>query len=222
MNLEKNLKNIGRGVLGAVAAVALFISCDNGTTSTDSVEPAPTIQTGDIKGNVVYPNVENNQIVLRPRNNVNISVDGIEKSVSDGDGNFYIQDITQGFRELRARYNKDYSASFRIFVVKDQVNYFSDIQINPTSPEGEIVCGTIYTDSTKVSKYVGQLDLIFSDAPKSTNVSSDGKFAFKGYVDGAQLMTGDNRRVKFLNVENPDTILLGNYWMVDLEAYVSN
>ena len=214
MTLEKNLKNFGRGVLGAILAGTL-VFCQNGTTSTkdEKEEPeTPVVQTGDIQGYAVAPKVIDNKVVWEGINGTSILIDNLEKAKSISDGLFYVSGVSAGVHDLQARYQKLYESEKMGVPVKSGMltTINVNIEMTPTSEDGEIVHGIIYADNTKTSRYNGQLRLMY--LPQTRTDIVDGVYAFQGFVDGQEMMAG-SKRIKFFDKQNPSN----EFWQIDLE-----
>lgn len=231
MNLEKTLKNFGRGVLGTILAGTLMF-CQNGTTSTkdiDDEEETPVVQTGDIQGYAVAPKVKDNKVVWEGLNGTSILIDNLEKAKSISDGLFYVSGVSAGVHDLQARYQKLYQSEKMGVPVKagmlTTINV--NIKMTPTSEDGEIVHGIIYADDTKTSRYNGRLRLIKYLQTKSDII--DGVYAFQGFVDGQEMMADiipgvEAKRIKFFDKQNPSNefwqIDLGTDWIKEQNGYV--
>jgi hypothetical protein len=228
MNLEKNLKNFGRCVLGTVLATSLFFSCDNGTTTTKRYdEEEPVVTTGNIQGRVVYPTIENNSLVWEGKKDATILIDGKGKGKSVADGLFYISSVETGARNLKASYLKQFlSEEMGVPVYEGKLTTINkDIQMIPTDENYNIVYGIIYSNSSKNSRYSGRLRVI--GGPQSRTDIFDGIYAFQGNVDGREMMIDINpgisaRRVKFFDRQNNESwqIDLGNSWIAEQNGYI--
>lgn len=211
--------------------LAGILACSNGTTTKENEndEPTQTVQTGNIQGKVVVPVVENNYWNWKGKDDISILIDGELRGKSVADGLFYISGIETGARELIAIYKKEYLSNEMGVPVYDRMltTINKEIELIPTSEEGEIVYGIIYSDASRTSRYSGRLRIIGGTQSK-TDIS-DGIYAFQGFVDGRDMMADiipgkSSRRIRFFDKQNPADeswqIDLGDNWVAEQNGYV--